>query len=153
MAQVASQATEDIATARHEAAQARAAFEQEAAQVGAKQGEMGAAVLAQLEADIQRAHEVLDAAEREWPPPSSADAMQAPFDWDREAEQKSAGGARAERAGIGPSESTTETAADADDGGTADEEAGSGAKVAAEGGGAAPEPAEAAANPFMKRVK
>ena len=153
MAQVASQATEDIATARHEAAQARAAFEQEAAQVGAKQGEMGAAVLAQLEADIQRAHEVLDAAEREWPPPSSADAMQAPFDWDREAEQKSAGGARAERAGIGPSESTTGTAADADDGGTADEEAGSGAKVAAEGGGAAPEPAEAAANPFMKRVK
>ena len=147
MAQVASQATEDVATARHEAAQARAAFEQEAAQVGAKQGEMGAAVLAQLEADIQRAHEVLDAAEREWPPPSSADAMQAPFDWDREAEQKSAGGARAERAGIGPSESTTETAADADDG------AGSGAKVAAEGGGAAPEPAEAAANPFMKRVK
>jgi len=121
--------------------------------VGAKQGEMGAAVLAQLEADIQRAHEVLDAAEREWPPPSSADAMQAPFDWDREAEQKSAGGARAERAGIGPSESTTETAADADDGGTADEGAGSGAKVAAEGGGAAPEPAEAAANPFMKRVK
>ena len=150
MAQVASQATEDVATARHEAAQARAAFEQEAAQVGAKQGEMGAAVLAQLEADIQRAHEVLDAAEREWPPPSSADAMQAPFDWDREAEQKSAGGARAERAGIGPSESTTETAADADDGA---DEAGSGAKVAAEGGGAAPEPAEAAANPFMKRVK
>ena len=119
--------------------------------MGAKQGEMGAAVLAQLEADIQRAHEVLDAADREWPPPSSADAMQAPFDWDREAEQKSAGGARAERAGIGPSESTTETAADADDG--ADEGAGSGAKVAAEGGGAAPEPAEAAANPFMKRVK
>ena len=57
MAQVASQATEDVATARHEAAQARAAFEQEAAQVGAKQGEMGAAVLAQGQrSHASRAH-------------------------------------------------------------------------------------------------